>query len=841
MTLAPGIDKNLRFKGVILSLILAFAGSALSGGTIPANRTFPEAWQNAGIGERLSVVARTINVSEFGAAGDGLVNDHQAVLDAIDSLGGQPGVIYFPAGTYLLRNPLSIPTGVVLRGESRAATTLRFDFVEHAINFSGSQIGSAIPFAQAAAVHSQSIELAGIGSLRVGHYALLTQDDDPAWDITDSWASGSAGQIVKIVEINGNQIRLEHPLRHDFPLSRNPRLRRIVPNFNAGIENLTLERVLAGTNSSRNNKATVRFLNAAHGWMRGVHSKMAFGSHVTIDYSTNIEITGCDFDRAHEHDGGGSGYGVKLQFRSGQCLIQDNLFRRLRHSILLQAGANGNVISYNYSREGKSDDHPGYASDISLHGNYPFANLFEGNIIDHIWLDTSHDGANGPLNTFFRNRAVVAGFNIADPDADQQNVVGNELYSGPFFFAHLVAGDGYRLEGSGHFTYGNYHESEGLQPSGTDDLSDYSYYLNDDPTQNPPKPDWWTIAENLPTIGPPRNFSTAKNIPARNRWTAAGELTVAAEVPELALSPAGRSLMGGSVEAATFTLSNTGNATLHWQADCLASYGSGTRDWITGVSPGTGSLGSGESVELTLQTDRSLLGADIESATLVIRSNGGEDAITLEADGLRYRITTLAGGGGSITPEDPLVFRSQDIAFSINAEPYHEVTDVWVDGVPQGGLSEYLWPSVAVDGTLKVEFAPKMVDTAPVPVPEVWLAENGITSALNETVLRDLDGDGIEVWREYVFDTDPNDSTSLFRSEIKYLPALNAIRIHFGPTSQQRLYTVESTSDLKAGSWQPVHGHEPRVGTDGDDSISLPGPSQSHHFYRLRVTLPDDN
>jgi hypothetical protein len=43
-----------------------------------------------------------------------------------------------------------------------------------------------------------------------------------------------------------------------------------------------------------------------------------------------------------------------------------------------------------------------------LHGNYPFANLFEGNINQNTVIDNSH-GKNGPYNTFFRNRSELWG------------------------------------------------------------------------------------------------------------------------------------------------------------------------------------------------------------------------------------------------------------------------------------------------------------------------------------------------------------------------------------------------------------------------------------------------
>ncbi len=40
-----------------------------------------------------------------------------------------------------------------------------------------------------------------------------------------------------------------------------------------------------------------------------------------------------------------------VQYKSGRCRVEDNIFQMLRHAMLLQAGANGNVCGYNYSRE----------------------------------------------------------------------------------------------------------------------------------------------------------------------------------------------------------------------------------------------------------------------------------------------------------------------------------------------------------------------------------------------------------------------------------------------------------------------------------------------------------
>jgi hypothetical protein len=248
-----------------------------------------------------------------------------------------------------------------------------------------------------------------------------------------------------------------------------------------------------------------------------------FGGHVALVSSTQCAVTGCYFHHAHEYDGGGSGYGVRLESKTGECRIENNIFQHLRHSMLVQAGANGNVFGYNYSREPVRTEFPSEISgDIVGHGNYPYANLFEGNICQHISIDASHN-ANGPLNTFFRNRAEAYGFNMTDPAAHRQNIVGNEMVKGRW---SIVAGDGYTLAGRDHFEFANNTEARGIQPPDTTKLTDFSYYLNSDPSALPPRPAFWNIAGDFPSIGLPLALDTVKDIPAHVRYLSGANFTV---------------------------------------------------------------------------------------------------------------------------------------------------------------------------------------------------------------------------------------------------------------------------------------------------------------------------
>ena len=65
-----------------------------------------------------------VNVMDYGATGNGIVNDHQAVIDAISGLGGELGYVYFPTGKYLIKGPIDLPDSCVLKGDGADNTAL---------------------------------------------------------------------------------------------------------------------------------------------------------------------------------------------------------------------------------------------------------------------------------------------------------------------------------------------------------------------------------------------------------------------------------------------------------------------------------------------------------------------------------------------------------------------------------------------------------------------------------------------------------------------------------------------------------------------------------------------
>jgi hypothetical protein len=282
--------------------------------------------------------------------------------------------------------------------------------------------------------------------------------------------------------------------------------------MNIGIECLKIKRQDQSTSGSN-----IIFSYAANCFVRGVESDVSVSAHVDIFTSTRILVDGCYFHHAFEYDGGAKrGYGVTLNTHTGECLVTNNIFRYLRHAMMVKTGANGNVFYYNYSREVNRSEWPNnYGGDISLHGHYPFANLFEGNIVQNIIID-HYWGPSGPYNTFFRNRAETYGiiFTPGNPTtSNDQHIVGNDVdYNGISWI-----GGPYSITGSNHIQHGNNIEGT-IRPPGTNTLNDTSYYLAEEPV-------FWDISDDWPSLGIPNPLLTGSN-PARTRWFSSGSKTV---------------------------------------------------------------------------------------------------------------------------------------------------------------------------------------------------------------------------------------------------------------------------------------------------------------------------
>jgi hypothetical protein len=464
-------------------------------------------WKDAGFKGVKPVYTQTVNIMSVGGNNTNSAPNNSALANAINALNNKGGVIYFPKGVYSFTGSVNLlRDSITFKGAGYDSTHLRFNLggvLNHCITIWGSQVNAdTTSFSSPGVRDSSSVNVLNAAPFQVGQWVYL-QTTDNAY-MNDTWAYGSLGQVMQIKAISGNKITFQSPFRFYYKLSLQPRIKKITPRKAIGFECMKIQRLDATTNQT----SLLSFDKAVQCWTHGIEADSSNFAHIELNRSSNIDITNSWFHHAHAYGGGGQGYGVVLQFSSNEIKVENNIFQNLRHSVLFQAGSNGNVIGYNYSYDPFWNQFPfpsNSAGDLVLHGNYPFANLFEGNINQNTVIDNSHKN-NGPHNTFFRNRSELYGIVMNNsPATDTVQFIGNEV-------TNPSTGQ-YLLYGNGHYQYGNKINGT-LTPAGTGTLPEKSLYYTD-----PQKPLCFNPGNNnWPVIGLPNNFNTG-SLSAKDRVT----------------------------------------------------------------------------------------------------------------------------------------------------------------------------------------------------------------------------------------------------------------------------------------------------------------------------------
>jgi hypothetical protein len=451
----------MSFHTIALILLAVVYFGHTTADPLPMSRRID--W-NPGIPGGIPTILAVSDVKSYGATGDGKADDAGAFQAAIDDT--PAGAILIPKGTYRLRSGLTIGKSIVLRGEGVDRTKLIFDIADRvAIAIVTYRRGEWTAITSGYTSGSTKITVRDGRLFKEGDFAEIQQDNDPELMYSDdrwiqTWSEDSVGQILRIRSINRNELTLDQPLNVSYGKSFNPRIRSQGFVTHAGIEDLSL--VL----TDRGDPTTIQIKNAAYCWVRNVKSSFTSRVHVSLTAAYRCVVRDSYFADSYEFGGGGHGYGVDCRERSSNCLIENNVFRHLRHSMLVQVGATGNVFGYNYSIDPNSEG-TWTPCDISLHGHYPNMNLFEGNTIQEIDV-SDYWGPVGPGNTFLRNTVESEGIEVMD-HSHGQNIVGNQLGTGKNRIVIHESVDGTYL-------YGNKPDSE---DSDTDIPA--SYYLSEKP------------------------------------------------------------------------------------------------------------------------------------------------------------------------------------------------------------------------------------------------------------------------------------------------------------------------------------------------------------------------
>ncbi len=515
-------------------------------------------WTVAGLQPNTPKLANNLYdvTQEPGVTWDDKVN---SALDKARAASGI-SIIYFPGlpggQRYRLKKPLilTINNGndkvygdnIIFQGDGAGSTILEFDMPanNNCFDVRGESFPSVYTNLTSDFLKREktfTVEDASI--FDIGDWVHLEQPNFN-YSQTTSWRA-SIGQITQVVDKFGNTITVKDEANKDYlPVSGSlpdhaTKLTRIRPIQNFGIENLEIIRLGNDPASDSDLGNNVYFKYAVNCWVNQLEMESTAKNHVLVSTSSHIEVSGCYIHHSISYGSGGHGYGVVLSMSTTNCLVENNVFQRLRHAMMVQAGANANVFAYNYSREQHWTGIFGIklpqGSDLVVHGGYCFSNLFEQNFVERIEADISYTtpplwgfhGINGPFNAFVRNIAAT-GNPTGELEIKSLILKNSESTS---VLGCIVGG----ISTSGITTltldlYGRQVTQDQTYNTGNDKshsalifnlfnpdiwLADVSYYCSS-------RPGFLGMAYNFPTLGPGvpfnSNFPNIGHIPASDRW-----------------------------------------------------------------------------------------------------------------------------------------------------------------------------------------------------------------------------------------------------------------------------------------------------------------------------------
>jgi len=348
------------------------------------------------------------------------------------------------------------------------------------------------------------------------------------------------GQFNRIKEvINNSPLILE--LDHDFSLTWDQQeeyggldltIHSLEALQNVGISSLGMETVgyqpdpLPDHFECRDEPAASRSPHGFHilafrvynAHIKDLSSYKPIAHHVHMLESLNNTISENFFNDAMYRHGcnGGHGYGVNLWRKSTLNLVENNIFRHLRRSLMFNRGVHKNVLGYNYSREVSAQTGSQVRGDLSSRNMSDSGNLAEGNQVDRILNDTYHESTyTAYKNVYFRNSTY---YNYMENEGGIENYfIGNRgSFSGNHDPSSLQT-ELYAFQDSVAITHGS-SSSDHSNPDLT--LNKASLYHSEVPHFLLQK-DRWNQTYTWPPLGPRLSEAgqqLTQGIPARGRY-----------------------------------------------------------------------------------------------------------------------------------------------------------------------------------------------------------------------------------------------------------------------------------------------------------------------------------
>lgn len=141
----------------------------------------------------------------------------------------------------------------------------------------------------------------------------------------------------------------------------------------------------------------------------------------------------------------------------------------------------------------------------------------------------------------------------------------------------------------------------------------------------------------------------------------------------------------------------------------------------------------------------------------------------------------------------------------------------------------------------RLDFGTAVLDSDNDGLPDVY--ELAVFGNLNSNGNGDEDGDGVRNKDEYTAGTNPNDRNGFFHLTINRSGPVNKLVSFFAVTAAgagyagyDRIYTLESTTNLSLGNWRGVPNYTNLLGNDSTVTY-VSNEADARTFYRCRLQL----
>lgn len=311
-------------------------------------------------------------------------------------------------GTYNINGTIQVPSNVTLRGAGASLTVLKATGKAggDVISLGSDSVDYApLGILSGATAGSTQIELTNASTVKAGMNLAIAEVNNPGvvtsagsggncnW--CDGWTDAgelARGQIVEVTAVAGNKVSFAPALYSAYTNLPGAVPFRMSAQY-AGVEDLQVY----ATNSGYASNFGLHM--CAHCWIRRVESNYTDGDHVEIYWGFHDEIRDSYFSNAFLHRPGEHDSDLQIGYKTSASLIENNIIDRTHAAIMLEWGAAGNVVAYNYSTGEFDSGAPNLViGGIIFHGAHPQFNLLEGNVVtkieeDPVWGSSSQTTA----------------------------------------------------------------------------------------------------------------------------------------------------------------------------------------------------------------------------------------------------------------------------------------------------------------------------------------------------------------------------------------------------------------------------------------------------------------